>query len=82
MSDIVTFTTGTFLDDHWLAGLDDFYAWLAAEQKRCRPVGPCGQDIFTTSGARGLLAKYPTFERAYNAWAGMKRKEAGAFERK
>lgn len=82
MSDIVTFKTGMYLDDVWLAGLEDFLAWLGAEQKRSRPTGPCGQDVLTTSGARGLLGRYPAFADAYSAWAGEKRKEAGAIGRK
>lgn len=75
MDERVTFKAGTFLYEAWLSGLQDFSCWLADEQRKCRPTGPCGQDVLTTSGARGLLGKYPTFESAYSAWASEKRRE-------
>lgn len=62
------FRYGPFGNDYWIAGLEDFLGWLSAERRKCIPRGPCGQDIATTSGTRGLMGKYPTFESAYRAY--------------
>lgn len=62
------FREGIYADDIWISGLQDFCAWLSQEQRKCTPRGPCGQDVLTTSGTRGLVAKYPTFYDAYRAW--------------
>lgn len=61
------FNTGMYGDD-WYNNLFDFVTWVEEEKKRCRPKGPCGQDVGTTSGWRGLIGKYPTFEDAYTAY--------------
>lgn len=63
------FRTGMYGRDHWFDGFQDFGAWLAGEQRKCIPRGPCGQDMLTTSGYHGLTRKYPTFESALEAWA-------------
>lgn len=76
MGENITFTTGIYLDDLWIAGMGDFLAWLNRQQRECIPKGPCGQDVLTTSGARGLTARYPTFADAYSKWASDMRQEA------
>ncbi|GIQ63668.1 hypothetical protein PACILC2_22360 [Paenibacillus cisolokensis] len=63
-----TFCVGIFEKDYWISGLGDFVAWLNEEQRKCVPKGPCGQSFLVTSGLIGLMAKYPTFEAAYEAW--------------
>ncbi|GAA0840591.1 hypothetical protein GCM10008915_36450 [Bifidobacterium pullorum subsp. gallinarum] len=65
---MMRFQEGIYTKDNWFAGFQDFGAWLSQEQRKCVPRGPCGQDVLTTSGARGLMAKYPTFYDAYRAW--------------
>lgn len=54
--------------DFWVGNIQEFLAWLGSEQRKCVPKGICGQDLMTTSGMRGLIGKYPTFEDAYNAY--------------
>lgn len=62
------FNVGMYDRDYWLGGFQDFGGWLASEQRKCIPRGPCGQDMLTTSGYHGLMRKYPTFESALDAW--------------
>lgn len=62
------FCVGQFSGDYWIGGFEDFIGWLSSEQRKCIPRGPCGQDVMTTSGVRGLMGKYPTFFAAYHAW--------------
>ncbi|MBG9774241.1 hypothetical protein [Brevibacillus laterosporus] len=61
------FNSGVYGED-WYENIYDFMSWLDTERKRCIPTGPCGQDVATTSGLRGLMGKYPTFKDAYSEY--------------
>jgi hypothetical protein len=54
--------------NNWFNNLLDFLSWCDCEIKKCRPKGIAPQSIDITSGEFGFRQKYPSFDKAYEAY--------------